>query len=136
MKFPFVLFVLLIAAFIGGGLFWYSAIFKEQKPELTASDTTASKMCSGFAQAPGEISCQEAIRIAQAKYGGTTQAILQGSGFPKKDNGSSSAMRSFWRIEILLENPITKDQETFNGARSYIDRETGEELAGGYTKKQ
>jgi len=130
MKLPLALFVLLIAAFIGGGLFWYSAIFKEQKPELTTSDTASSKMCSGFAQAPGEISCDEAIRIAQAKYNGKVQSLSRGT------MGGKEGSKDMWRIDLLLDEAVTKGQEVFNGARIYLDRKTGEELAGGYTKKQ
>ena len=135
MKLPVVVLVVLVAAFGASLLFWYFAIFQGQAPEAAPPDTAVSPMCSGFAPVPGEISCDETISIAQAKYGGKAQGIIQGSaGFPEKE-GAPPAVKSFWRIEILLDSPIQKDQETFNSARLYLDRKTSEELASGYTSR-
>jgi len=137
---------MLPVALVVSTIFWYFAIYQKppsETPGTTAKPTPAvgfgslrpyATLCKEFQKVEGEISCEEAIRIAEAKYGGKVQSILQGSNLHKKGDITSEG-KEVWRLDILLDKPIQKEQEIFDSARLYLDRKTGEEFASRYTKK-
>lgn len=92
---------------------------------------TIKKLCAEFPSVSGEISCQEAVRIALARYKGGLEAIDQGSGLREVD--SASPGQDVWIIEINLDAPIEKEGEVFGVMAVFLDKETGEEVIVDYT---
>lgn len=137
--------IIIFIAFIGGALYWYFVLSKEPTSTGTPSPTpTPAKngattlgelvLCKDFQKVENEISCEEAMRIATAKYIGRVKSIAPVRASLQKDPLTSKGV-DMWRIDILLDNPLKKDQEIFKGARIFIDRKTGSEIRSRYLKE-
>ena len=89
--------------------------------------TTGLIICNEFSEVAGELSCANAVQIAEEKYGGIAQSIAIGSNFRKKSDPNPQG-KDIWRIDLLLNKPLSKDQQIVTQATVFLDRKTGEEL--------
>lgn len=97
-------------------------------PQNNTSPTTAQlEICREFSEIPGEITCENAVQIAEGKYDGIVQSIAQGSKFRKKSDPNPEG-KDIWIISILLNKPVSRNQQIVTKATVFLDRKTGEEL--------
>lgn len=134
--------ILLVAALIGGTLYWYFVLSQKPTSTGTPSPTPASVkkssvtlgelvLCKDFQKTVNEISCEDALGIAKQKYSGIVQKISKSIFRTEKD--AQSPETDIWRIEIRLNLPIVKNNKVFDGVRLLLRRETGEEILTMYT---
>lgn len=87
-------------------------------------------LCDKFKDAQYTTTCEEAVSIATAKYGGVVQEIEQGTGFRKI--GETAPGKDIWRIEIKLDKPVENNQKISDKVGVFLERKTGEELGASY----
>lgn len=87
-------------------------------------------LCKDFPKIEGEITCDDAIRIATTKYPGIVREVFPENNF--RFSSSDETGRDLWRLEIKLNIPIEIDQATLNGVRLFLDRKSGKELGKRY----
>lgn len=133
--------VILVVALIAGIAYWYFVLSKKPPSEIapgTKPTPVASfsviNLCRDFQKTEGEISCEQAIGIATAKYPGKAQSVSPARTLPQKDSPNST-VKNMWRVDLLLDTPLKKDQDIFESARIFIDRISGEEIRSTYLKK-
>lgn len=96
-------------------------------PQNNTNPTYEISICNEFLGIENEISCEDAVKLAEGKYDGIAQSITQGSKFRKKSDPNPEG-KDVWIIDILLNKPVSKNQQIVTKATVFLDRKTGEEL--------
>ena len=95
---------------------------REKSREITPAE---ANLCGELLKSEGEISCEDALKVAKSMYSGEITAISKANNLRLKTMPASEGIDS-WRIVMMLDKPLQQEGKTGDEIVIVVARKTGE----------
>lgn len=136
-KISLIILIIVLGGLILGFVYWFQYVKPkaevltqlkiEKEASLSFPEEKPLPSCEEFPKIEGEISCEEAIKIAQAQYPGEIKIIEKQVAFwPVGVLPEVEIMeKEVWLIGINLKKPIKMHEKELKSIKVFVDKETG-----------